>query len=75
MSDTDDRISELERDLRARGEEPPALRSDNPDPEAREAEQRKALKDFYVKYAGDMMAKLGIGTAPGEAAEKKGGNK
>jgi len=74
VSETDDRIAELERDLKARGEEPPQLRSDNPDPEAREAEQRKALKDFYVKYAGDMMSKLGIGKASEKAAEKKGGN-
>lgn len=75
MSDTDERITELERELRERGQEPPKLRSDNPDPEAREAEQREALKAFYVRFTGDMMSKLGIGKAPSKkAGEKKGGN-
>lgn len=75
MTDTDDRIAELERELKARGQEPPKLRSDNPDPEAREAEQREALRAFYVQFTDDMMTKLGIGKAPSKKAEEKKGGK
>lgn len=76
MSDTDKQIAELEQELRERGVDPPDLRSNNPDPEAREAEQRKALKGFYHQFAEDLMLKLGITKgAPEKTGRKKGGKR
>jgi hypothetical protein len=70
VTEHEQHIAYLEKELRRRGVEPPVLRSTNPDPVAREAEERKLIKKFWDGLADDLMKKLGI-----QRSSKKSGKK